>query len=236
MMRILLALDTSSGSTGAAIAVDGEVKSFHLITGSFKHSENLFGLIDKVLEEAGISSSDLTGVVVTRGPGAFTGLRVGIATAKGIAFGLGVDIAGVSSLRALSMNVKSKADLICPMFDARKEQVYAGGFDQKSGEELIREGAWSPVEFARMVFDTGVSAAFLGSGLGKYREEFKAVLGDRLIEVDEELWQVNPGAVALLGDEAFALGNEEAPALLKPVYHRLSEAEEKKVKGKDLRL
>ena len=82
-MIALLALDTSAGSTGVAVAVDGVVRSVSTIVKPYGHSDTLFAQIDEALREAGLAREALSAVAVTRGPGSFTGLRVGVATAKG---------------------------------------------------------------------------------------------------------------------------------------------------------
>ena len=101
-MRGLLALDTADRCAGVAVAVDGEVRAVCLSAVPFRHAERLFALIDAALGAAGLEREALSGIAVTRGPGSFTGLRVGLATAKGLACALGVPAVGVSTLRALA--------------------------------------------------------------------------------------------------------------------------------------
>ncbi|NTU60126.1 MAG: tRNA (adenosine(37)-N6)-threonylcarbamoyltransferase complex dimerization subunit type 1 TsaB, partial [Deltaproteobacteria bacterium] len=140
----LLAIDTAAETAGVAVAVDGEVRSEAVEASATEHSRRLFRLVDAVLEGAGLGKADLTHVAVTLGPGSFTGLRVGLATAKGIAYALGLPLAGVSSLAALRSGSAPFPGTIAPALDARKRQVYGAAWDGLTGEVRVPEGAWDP--------------------------------------------------------------------------------------------
>ncbi len=225
-MRALLAIDTADRTAGVALAVDGEVVAEPVERSAARPSERLFALVDGVLAGAGASRTDLCAVAVTRGPGSFTGLRVGLATAKGLAYGLGLPSIGVSTLRALARRSSPFPGLVMPLLDARKKQVYAGVWDGLEGSEVLREAVWNPRELARAVAEHGRPCLALGSGLGPYREVFSEALGAELLCAPETRWWIPPGEVARLGWEAFAAGESAAPHALLPVYLRRSEAEE----------
>jgi tRNA threonylcarbamoyladenosine biosynthesis protein TsaB len=232
-MNALLAIDTTAGSTGVALAVDGEVRVSTAVVKAYGHSESLFPQIDEALKGVGIVPSQLGAVAVTQGPGSFTGLRVGIATAKGIAYGLKIPAVGVSSLRALAASIRGFDGIVLPLFDARKGQVYGAALDQgRAGEAVVEEGAWNPEELAERVFAIGRPCLALGSGIGTYREIFSRVLGDRLTVSEPSLWNINPTEVALLGAAEWKAGRTVPAGLLQPVYHRLSEAEENRRKDR----
>lgn len=222
----ILAIDTSSRSTGVALAVEGKVAASSSVVQVGGHSENLFAQIDGVLKAGGISRGEIAGIAVTRGPGSFTGLRVGIATAKGLAFGLGVRIVGVSSLRALASGVRGFSGVLAAAVDAKKGQVYAAAYDA-DGEAVVPERAWEPEDFAREVAALGGPLLLTGSGAGAYADIFRTRLGDALAIAPEDAWEIDPAMVAFLGHAEFAEGRSEEPSMLSPVYLRRSEAEEK---------
>lgn len=230
-MIALLALDTSAGSTGVAVAVDGEVLASSTVIKPYGHSDTLFAQIDDALRRAGLAREALSAVAVTRGPGSFTGLRVGVATAKGIAFALGIPTVGISSLQALAAAGRGFSGMVVPLLDARKGQVYGAVYDGQAWEAVVGEGAWMPEELARAVAGLEGDVLALGSGVGPYEEIFRRILGDRLTVATPERWNVDPAQVALLGHRAFLDRLAVPPERLAPVYHRISEAEEKRLRA-----
>lgn len=225
-MRALLAIDTSDRSAGVAVAVEGVVVAEHSELAATRHSERLFHVIDAVLGGAGLSRDGLSAVAVTRGPGSFTGLRVGLATAKGLAYALNVPLVGVSTLEALALGGIPFPGLVVPVLDARKRQVYGGGWDGSSGSVRVQEAAWEPRALANVLANIGQPCLALGSGLGPYGSLLSDALGSRLLRASESRWSVPPREVARLGWEAFVRGEVAAPHALVPVYLRRSEAEE----------
>ncbi len=235
-MSTVLAIDTSSGSTGAAVLKGGAVAAAEVVVEKNRHSHILFNQIDTVMARAGVAKAELECIAVTRGPGAFTGLRVGVATAKGLADGLGLPIAGVSGLRALAYTVTPFDGVIVPMFDARKGQVYASVLDGRGDfmaddVELVGEGAHLPEELAEKLKALGRPCLFIGSGVGAYGEVLKEKLGELFSSVGSSMWHIDPGAVATLGSIVFESGKAQDPATFAPVYHRLSEAEVMRTKA-----
>lgn len=227
-MTALLALDTAAETSGVAVLVGGVVRSEVVEASSTQHSRRLFRIIEAALEGAGVAKADLGCVAVTRGPGSFTGLRVGVATAKGLAYALGVPLAGVSTLEAMARGAGPFPGVVAPFLDARKGQVYGAAWDGLTGASLVAEGAWGPEAFAAQLAGLARPVLGLGSGLGTYAALFADALGASLLPALSERWHVPPRQVALLGERERAAGRAGDPALLVPLYHRLSEAEEKK--------
>jgi tRNA threonylcarbamoyladenosine biosynthesis protein TsaB len=224
----LLAIDTAGSTAGIAVSVAGELRSEITEASVSRHAQRLFRMIERALEGAEVRREELTVVAVTWGPGSFTGLRVGVAVAKGIAFALGLPAVGVSTLEALAGAHLPFPGVVAPVLDARKNQVYAAAWDGREGGLLLPEGAWNPEEFARRLAGFARPCLLTGSGLGPYAGAFAAPLGERLLAVPPERWAISPGQVAVIADRKAAAGQTEDPARLLPVYHRLSEAEEKK--------
>ena len=223
-MKALLAIDTSSGATGVALCVDGRVVARAVGVKARSHSENIFTRIDEVLGQAGVVRGSLTGIAVTRGPGSFTGLRVGLATAKGLSFGLGVPVAGVSTVKALAHPLFSSHRCVAAVIDAKKGQVYGAAYID--GTPVLPEAAWDPRSFAGEVAALAAGFTFVGSGIDAYGGEMASVLGGNISCAPEGLWAIDPGEVALLGLEEFAAGRLFDSLTLAPLYLRRSEAEE----------
>jgi tRNA threonylcarbamoyladenosine biosynthesis protein TsaB len=226
-MNAILGIDTAGGTAGAAVAVDGRVRAETREEAGSLHSSRLFRLVDAVLEGSGVGKEDLSAVAVSRGPGSFTGLRVGVATAKGISFSLGIAVAGVSTLEAMAWGAMPFPGIVAPLLDARKQQVYAAAYDGLSGETRLAERAWNPAGFAEELRKLSRPCLLLGSGLDPYSSHFGSPY-DPFLTAPRERWPVPPSQVALLGHREVEAGRAVGPALLVPVYHRLSEAEEKK--------
>lgn len=227
-MTALLALDTAAETAGVAVLVDGAVRAEVVEASATQHSRRLFRMIEAALAGADVAKADLGCVAVTRGPGSFTGLRVGVATAKGLAYALGVPLAGVSTLEAMARGAAPFPGAVAPLLDARKGQVYGAAWDGLTGAPLVAEGVWDPAAFAAELARLAGPVLALGSGLGTYASLVADALGERLLPAPPDRWHVPPRQVALLGERERAEGRAADPALLVPLYHRLSEAEEKK--------
>jgi len=225
-MKPLLALDTADRTAGVAVLVEGQIVAEYVETSAYRHSERLFGLIDEALRGAGLGRGDLGAVGVTTGPGSFTGLRVGLATAKGLAFALRLPLVGVSTLEALARGAMPFPGVLLPMLDARKRQVYAAAFRGRDGSPALAPKAWLPADLAAEFAGTTDPVLALGSGLGPYRGLFADALGERLLDAPESRWSIPPAQVALLAADAVAQGEGRNPATVAPVYLRKSEAEE----------
>jgi tRNA threonylcarbamoyladenosine biosynthesis protein TsaB len=128
---MLLAIDSSSVTASAALVKDGFLISESFFNNGLTHSHTLAPMIDAVIRNTGASPKDITQVVVTNGPGSFTGLRIGAATALGFASALGIPCAGVSSLMAAAYNAADREGTVCAAMDARRGQIYGAMFSVK---------------------------------------------------------------------------------------------------------
>ena len=129
MVRIL-SIETSTSVCSVAVHLEGVLVSLFEINESGAHAEQLMGLIENVLDGAGISYSKLDAIAVSEGPGSYTGLRIGVSTAKGLAFGLSKPLIAVNTLKALASASPAKpGELIIPVLDARRMEVYREVFN-----------------------------------------------------------------------------------------------------------
>ena len=233
-MRIL-ALETASSACAVAVVDGGNVLAEVALQVPRAHSTRLMPLIAQMLDDSGVAKADLDGIAVGIGPGSFTGLRIGLATAKGLAFGLGKPCAGVSTLKAMAYGTGAQIGLVVPMLDAKRGEVFtavyaAGSQDPATWAELIppshmhvdqlaeairslREGLRHSWQFVTVCGD--VAAKYAGAlGLGE---------ASRLAPAGAMLPRA--WAVAELGAAALAAGQGLDPDALVPIYLRKSEAE-----------
>lgn len=129
-MSIILCLETSTTNCSVSIGDGNSIIALKEVNSkNFSHSEQLHGFINEILNEAGLSPKDLDAVSVSKGPGSYTGLRIGVSAAKGLAFALDIPLISVSTLHCLAKQVEVKEGLIIPMLDARRMEVYSEVFN-----------------------------------------------------------------------------------------------------------
>jgi tRNA threonylcarbamoyladenosine biosynthesis protein TsaB len=221
---LLLGIETSTPvSTVALWSDEGPVAGVLLARGR-GHVEFLMPSILSLTEHANVRLEQLTGIAVGLGPGLFTGMRVGIATAKTLAQVLDAPIAGISSLDLLAFNVRHSPKLICACVDARRGEVFAAFYRQASGgvARLSEYAAWEPKALAGEVLARAEEVLFVGNGAHVYHDE----LADVGAEVAAGGTQI-PRAEALCELAAPRFARDETPpvAQVEPLYVRRSDAE-----------
>ena len=174
-MRVyILNIETSTKACSVALHKNGElIVSREDVTSNFSHSEKLLKFISKLFSDAKLSLSDLDAIAVSMGPGSYTGLRIGVSTAKGLCYGLDIPLISISTLKAMSfgMALEIKADLYCPMIDARRMEVYSAFFDINNTEvrkiqaDIIDENSYKKELEKKVVF--------FGDGSEKLIEKIK---------------------------------------------------------------
>jgi len=194
------------------------------------HAEVLVALIRSLLAGASLSLSQLSGIAVTIGPGSFTGLRIALATVKGIAYEWGVPVVGVSTLHANAVRVLDNG-IICSLLDARKQEVYAALF-RRAGKVFTRvsEDAVLPVgRVSELLSDCGAVNPFLvGDGASAYEIQLRKSFGDAMrFSTGDEFGSVAAQA-ALLARQRFLAAATDDLGALSPHYLRSSEAQSKR--------
>lgn len=181
----------------------------------------------EMLEVSGVSISEIGAVVVGRGPGSFTGVRIGVATAKGLARGLGVPLYGVGTQDAVARRLEGHAGLVGVLGDAMRGEVYPALFRCGGGrcERLSEDRVCAPEEAAREWAASGEPVLLTGNGLVKHGAVFAEVMGGAAVIADTDL-RTPTGASLLAVHAAAGPWGEGDPAILLPVYTRLSDAEE----------
>lgn len=227
-MRVL-GIETSTLTGSVALLDTDVVVAEHTLSVSTTHSERLLAAIHRLLEESGTTLGALDGLAVAIGPGSFTGLRIGLATAKGLAHASGLALAAVPTLDALAWGVPFAAYPVCPILDAKKGEVYTAVYRHRGGE-LERLTEYRAVRPARFLAELDGPVCFLGDGVLAYRDLIRELMGDRALFVPPARRYPSGACVADLGARRLAEGGAEDPARLVPLYIRPSEAELAKVR------
>lgn len=232
-MRIL-AVETSTMSGGVAVmdSAAGPVAEARLSVRA-AHSERLMTGVDYVLSRSGLRVEDMDALAVAVGPGSFTGLRIGLAAVKGLAFATGLPVAAVPTLEAFAMCFFMTRHPVCTMLDARKKEVYAACFEYGAGGiiRIVPEVAVRAGEMARMLSGRG-PVVFAGQGAEIYRSDIEGALGEDALFAPRHLMAPSPMAVAEAGLIKAMRGEYSEPSALCPFYIRKSEAEIKSRQGK----
>jgi len=220
----ILCVDTSGPVAGCALTADGRV--LHSITALHgrTHSESIMPMVDEALSSSGLAVADLDCIAAVAGPGSFTGVRIGVCLAKGLAHAHDVPCARVDALEALSMNFAGYEGVVAPILDARRHQVYCAAFDVSSGlpHRLLDDDAL-PIEAFLEKLPADGRIAFLGDGLDVFAPVIKAALGDRAFLAPANLRDIRPETAAVVAAarrEAWMPG-----AQLTPIYLRAPQAE-----------
>lgn len=191
------------------------------------HSARLLSSVEKLLDEASWRKDELDALAVAIGPGSFTGLRIGLAAAKGMALSLSLPIAGESSLKSLALNGLGSEKIVVSLIDARRGELYAFASRVKSKGEIetvIDECVLPPDVLIEKLKALGEELFIVGDGLIAYRKIIEGALGDSLELPGEELLLPRAHNLALLAGDRLKNGGDDL-AMLIPNYLRQSDAE-----------
>ena len=175
-MKILV-IDTSGPVCGAAVMDEEKVYSEFAAQNKHTHSASLMPMIEAALNAAGTGLGDLDAVAAVTGPGSFTGVRIGVATAKGLAHGAGLPCIPVDALEALAASAGDFDGIICPIQDARAGQVYGAAF--RNGERLTGDEPMKLEDYLDTAERLGGRFLFIGDGVPVHREPISLRLGSR---------------------------------------------------------
>ena len=169
---IVLAVDSSSKVATAALIKDGNLLSEITLNDKREHSVILMSLIQDLLTDNNLTINDIDGYVVSKGPGSFTGLRIGMATVKGLSFGSKKPYVSVSSLDALALSVSNFDGIICPVMDALRNSVYTALYKSSNNklEKITEYSALDLDELIDLIKSKNEKVIFIGDGLDKYKD------------------------------------------------------------------
>jgi tRNA threonylcarbamoyladenosine biosynthesis protein TsaB len=220
----ILAVDTATKSCSAAVTEDRSLLAELTTVREQTHSKHLLRTISAVIEKAGLHISNIDGFALTTGPGSFTGLRIGMSTIKGLALALEKPVVGVSTLDALAMQGAPARQLICPLLDARKGEVYCARYRFVQGV-LQKEGRERVLPPDKALADIHEPCLFLGDGAQLYRSVIQTTLGENANFSSPASNTIRAFTVARLSVKRFGSNDPDDPAGLVPCYIRRSEAE-----------
>ena len=219
----ILALDTTAKVASAALCENGALLGEYTLNNGNTHSETILPMAESILKAFEITPKDIDVFAVSAGPGSFTGVRIGVATVKGLAFASGKPCIGVSTLEALAKNPALANGLICPVMNARRNQVYTALFRATNGvlERLMPDSAIAIKELDQILSQYDEPVTLCGDGY----EITEALLTHEIAPLPERLRHQSAFNVALCAMEAIERGEATTDIELSPTYLRLSQAE-----------
>lgn len=223
---LILALDTSTLVSSVALATMDTLLAEITLQTKKTHSELLMPHIAKLIDMAEVAKSDIKAVAVSIGPGSFTGLRIGLSTAKTLAYAMSIPLVGVPTLAAMAYGCPVPGVILAPMLDAQKGNVYQALFEWQQGElKEIHPAVVMKVDTAlEQLTQYDRPVVLLGEGAVLYKEEIKDI-GKNLFLAAPHVIIQRAGSVAGLGLKLLEQGVQHDAMSLEPVYIRRSEAE-----------
>jgi len=224
----ILAIETATERLSAAL-VTGDAVFERNADSRSSHCELLAGFIGDILKDAGVDFTDIHCVAVSLGPGSFTGLRIGIATAMGLAYSLGVPAVGVDTLMAMAWKAAEPGTLVCPLIDARRSEAYTGIYrlrDRGGLPEVIKEPSAVPVsDLAGTLGSYDEPIVVTGPAGEKFRNALERYHVPRVNFITGEPAKPTARAIGEIGALLLEKDGGINPAALEPVYIRRSDAE-----------
>ncbi len=226
-MRIL-ALDSTATTASVAVTEDERLIAELTLNNGNTHSQTLLPMVEALFKMLDVCADDIDLFACSAGPGSFTGVRIGAATIKGLAFGREKDCIGVSTLEALAYNLKGYKGIICPVMNARRSQVYTAVFSS-DGERLTRlreDCAISAKELDTILSEYSEDIYLCGDGISVALDEFETT---KPIVADERLRYQSGYSVSQVALAKYREGVRGDDASLCPTYLRLSQAERERL-------
>ena len=221
---IWLGIDTANTPLSVAIVKDGELLAEENTSMAINHSLRAMPAIEEIFAKAGMVPSDIDAIAVSEGPGSYTGVRIGVTIAKTLAWTLEKPLIGVSSLKSIAANGLFFQGLICPIVDARRENVYAGAYKYTNGEliSVIEDGHYELDELIEQLKKFNRRVLFIGKDTSLHEKALLEKFGENAVIAP--LHFNLPRASSLI---YAAQQSEEQVDIHKfvPEYHRIAEAE-----------
>ncbi|MFO7761869.1 MAG: tRNA (adenosine(37)-N6)-threonylcarbamoyltransferase complex dimerization subunit type 1 TsaB [Thermodesulfobacteriota bacterium] len=226
---LLLALENSGMCGSVALTCSSFCIGEYSLQSRRTHSKRLLPTVQRLMEDAGVSWQDMDGIAVSIGPGSFTGLRIGLSAAKGLATAASLPLIGISSLKSLAWQYSYVSPRICAMIDARKKEVYCALFQPEGGgvlKRLTADMALSPEKVIEYITEPTL---LIGDGVQVYQDLIKKELGTMAIIPPPHLSFPRAAALGFLALSSWEENDFLDISRATPVYIRPSEAEEKEV-------
>ena len=226
----ILAFETSAKAGSVALMQDGKLLAESYQNTGLTHSQTLMTMAQELLKSCDLTAQDVQAVAVAAGPGSFTGVRIGVAAAKGFAWGGELPCYGVSTLEAMAMNLGVYSGYVLPVMDARRSQVYNAVFRAANGEleRICEDRAISLEALAQEIKNLPETVFLVGDGSILCYNALKDTVPNLVLPPEHHLHQRAAG-VALAAEKAIAAGDPGDAAALTPNYLRLSQAERERL-------
>lgn len=223
----LLALDSSGLVASVAIMTEDTLLAEYTVNYKKTHSQTLLPMLDECVKMIGLELSEIDAIAVAKGPGSFTGLRIGSATAKGLGLALGKPIVAIPTVDAIAYNLYATDAILCPLMDARRNQVYTGiyQFTNTSFEVLMEQTACGVEEIIDKVNSYGRPVIYLGDGVEVYQKQLINNTKASYSFAPAHLSKQRAGALGTLAFHYIKEGKIETAMEHVPTYLRKSQAE-----------
>ncbi|BBF44361.1 TsaB protein [Lachnospiraceae bacterium KM106-2] len=223
----ILAIDSSGLVASVAIMQDNVMVAEYTTNFKKTHSQTLLPMLDDIVKMVDLDLKEIDAIAVAAGPGSFTGLRIGSATAKGLGLALKKPIVAIPTVEGLAANLFATDALVCPIMDAKRHQVYTGIFEFVNGElkTVVEQKAVSIDEILEELLTYNRKVIFLGDGVEVNRDTIETKMKDMCLFAPAHLSKQRAGAIASRAAVYLKEGKTQTAMEHVPVYLRLSQAE-----------
>ena len=212
ILAYLLNIETATKNCSVSLAKDGKTIALkELNDGGYSHAENLHKFIKLVLEESSLAMSELNAIAVSKGPGSYTGLRIGVSAAKGLCFALNIPLISINTLQALAQSIQVSEGYIIPLLDARRMEVYSAVYKNNSSIRGVQAEIIDTTSFSEYLNKDTVY--FLGDGAEKCKE---LITHKNAVFIDSKFPSANE--MSLLSYEKYKKNDIEDVAYFEPFY------------------
>lgn len=223
----ILGLDSSGLVASVSIVEDDNMLAEYTVNYKKTHSQTLLPMLDEIAKIIELDLETLDAIAIAGGPGSFTGLRIGSATAKGLGLALDKPLIQIPTVDGLAYNLYGARDLVCPLMDARRNQTYTGlyEFNEKGMEVLVEQSAIGIEEIIEIVNGFERPVVFLGDGVSVFQELIHQNCTVPFTFAPAHLNKQRAAAIAVLGQKYYKEGRLQTAAGHRPDYLRVSQAE-----------
>ena len=223
----ILSIESASVSASCAVSEDENILGEYTLRHKKTHSEKLMPLIEDLMQELGLKLNDIDLIAVSKGPGSYTGLRIGASIAKSLAFATGVKIVGVPTMKSLAANVYDDDKLIVPIMDAKAGRIYTGVFKWENGEctKVLEQFPCNVEELIEIINGYKEPVIFNGDGSVNYRDIIESSLNRKADFAPNVYNYLKASTLAIIAHKMAIQGDTVSANEFKPQYLRLSQAE-----------
>ena len=223
----ILAIDSSGLVASVALMTEDTMLAEYTVNYKKTHSQTLLPMIDEIISMIEVDINSLDAIAISKGPGSFTGLRIGSATAKGLGLALNKPIIEIPTVDALAYNLYGVESIICPLMDARRNQVYTGlyTFEEDEFKVIQEQCAVELPEIIDMINKQKGKVIFLGDGVEAYKSQIEELIHIPFMYAPSHLSKQRAGAVGALAISNFKNKQMKTATGHVPTYLRLSQAE-----------